>query len=554
MVTGSFYPFRLKNVMIPLIFFLICPEFFLSAQVKTYNVFYRIYFKDKGDNHINDFDVSDLFSARAVERRKKAGIPVPDFRDIPVYSGYLEQISLAGFKLHCTSRWMNTALFKTEALTDISSLLNLPFVSDIRIVKNLSIKSSDYDKLHFETSQSDIPPYDRPVNMLNGQLVHNSGFNGEGILIAVLDGGFANAENISSLETIRNRQGIKGTFDFVNKSEFVYDYHNHGTAVLSVLAGSLPGSIEGTAQGADYFLLRTEDASTEFPVEEDFWTAGAEFADSLGADIISSSLGYYAFDDPTLDYKYSDMDGDRIFVTRSADIAASKGILVVNSAGNERNKTWMRIIAPSDGDSVLAVGAVDGEKNISSFSSAGPSFDRRIKPDVVSQGVSVPVQVEESVVERSNGTSFSCPLISGMCACIMQAVPAALNTDIISALHSSSDRYLFPDSLYGYGIPDFAQVINQLQEKYLNKPENRSVVSPNPFNNELKITFRENPEQIRIEVYDLNGNLVKRMNNRNYVSRSLIINDLQNFANGIYFVRIYTSGGIFIHKVIKVDR
>jgi hypothetical protein len=214
----------------------------------------------------------------------------------------------------------------------------------------------------------------------------------------------------------------------------------------------------------------------------------------------------------------------------------------------------MRIIAPSDGDSVLAVGAVDGGKNISSFSSAGPSFDRRIKPDVVSQGVSVPVQVEESVVERSNGTSFSCPLISGMCACIMQAVPAASNTDIISALHSSSDRYLFPDSLYGYGIPDFAQVINQLQEKYLIKPENGSVVSPNPFNNELKITFRENPEQIRIEVYDLNGNLVKRMNNRDYVSRSLIINDLQNFANGIYFVRIYTSGGIFIHKVIKVDR
>jgi hypothetical protein len=136
----------------------------------------------------------------------------------------------------------------------------------------------------------------------------------------------------------------------------------------------------------------------------------------------------------------------------------------------------------------------------------------------------------------------------------MQAVPEALNTDIISALHFSSDRYLFPDSLYGYGIPDFAQVINQLQEKYLTKPETGSVVSPNPFNNELKITFRKNPEQIRVEVYDLNGNLVKRMNNRDYVSRSLIIDDLQNFANGIYFVRIYTSGGIFIHKVIKVDR
>jgi serine protease AprX len=248
------------------------------------------------------------------------------------------------------------------------------------------------------------------------------------------------------------------------------------------------------------------------------------------------------------------MDGNSTFVTRAADIAASKGILVVNSAGNERNKTWLHIIAPSDGDSVLAVGAVDGSRIISSFSSAGPSYDRRIKPDVVSQGVSVPVQVQESVVERSSGTSFSCPVISGMCACIMQAVPQAKNADIISALHSSSDRFLFPDSLYGYGIPDITVVINKLQEKYLIKPENESVVSPNPFNDELKITFRENPEQLRIEIYDISGKLIMRMNNRDYISRSLILDDLPNLPRGIYFIRLYTPGGIFVHKVIKNNR
>ncbi len=390
--------------------------------------------------------------------------------------------------------------------------------------------------------------------MLNGDVVHNSGFDGKGILIAVLDGGFANAENISSLETLRNRQGIKGTFDFVRKSEFVYDYHNHGTAVLSILAGSLTGTIEGSAPGADYWLLRTEDTGSEFPVEEDFWAAGAELADSIGADIISSSLGYYVFDDPSLDYKYSDMDGNSTFVTRAADIAASKGILVVNSAGNERNNPWLHIIAPSDGDSVLAVGAVDGDKVISSFSSAGPSYDRRIKPDVAAQGVSVVVQVQESVVERSSGTSFSCPIISGMCACIMQAVPRATNADIISALHSSSDRYLIPDSLYGYGIPDIARVINQLQEKYLAKPENASVAGPNPFIDELRITFRDNPEQLRIEIYNINGRLVMKRNYREYISRSLILDDFHNFANGLYFIRLYTPGGTFIHKVIKIDR
>jgi serine protease AprX len=554
MVNGSFFPLQLKNVIFPFILFLILSESFLSGQVKTYNTFYRIYFRDKGENNINDFAASDLLSVKALERRIKAGISVPDFRDIPVYSGYLDQVSSLGFTLHCTSKWMNTALFKTENLSDITGLLSLPFISDVKIIKRISKTGNYPDKLYFETYQTDIPPYDQPVTMVNGQDVHDSGFDGKGVLIAVLDGGFINAENVSSLATLRNRKGIKGTFDFVKNDEFVYDYHNHGTAVLSVLAGSLTGFIEGSAPGADFFLLRTEDTGSEFPVEEDYWAAGAEFADSIGADIISSSLGYYYFDDPSFDYKYSDMDGNRAFVTRAADIAASKGILVVNSAGNERNNTWQHIIAPSDGDSVLAVGAVTGDKIIASFSSAGPSYDRRIKPDVVAQGVSVVVQVQESVTERSSGTSFSCPVISGMCACIMQAVPRATNEDIISALHSCSDRYLIPDSLYGYGIPDIAMVVNQLQEKYLVKPENGTVASPNPFTDELTITFRDNPEQLRTEIYDLNGKLIMKKDYREYISRSLVLDGFRNLPKGIYFIRLYTAGGTFIHKVIKINK
>jgi len=323
--------------------------------------------------------------------------------------------------------------------------------------------------------------------------------------------------------------------------------------VLSVLSGYIPESIEGTARGADFWLLRSEDTETEFPAEEDFWVAAAEFADSIGADIISSSLGYCTFDDPLMDYKFSDMDGNKAFVTQGADIAASKGILVVNSAGNERNKTWIRIIAPSDGDSVLAVGAVDGNKTISAFSSAGPSYDNQVKPDVVSQGVSVPVQVNALTVERSNGTSFSCPVISGMCACIMQAVPKALNYEIISALHSASDRFLNPDSLYGYGIPDIADVIKQLQDKYTERPSDKSVASPNPFKEELKITFREIPEQLKVEIYDINGKLVVYKDYKDYISRTLIIYDCRDLINGIYFVRLITPEGILVHKVIRVN-
>jgi subtilisin family serine protease len=554
MVKESFYSLHLKNRIIALILFLICSGNFIYGQENTYNVFYRIYFRDKGTNNTGDYSSSDLLSEKAVERRKKAGIPAPDIRDIPVFSGYINQISSSGFKLHCTSRWMNTALFKTEVLKDINGLLNLPFVSDVKIVKGVGGKSSAADKLGFEINEEDLPPYDQPILMLNGQNVHNSGFDGKGILIAVLDGGFNNTENISSLEALRNRHGIKGTFDFVGNDEFVYDYHTHGTAVLSVLAGYIPGSIEGSAPGADYWLFRTEDTGSEFPVEEDFWAAAAEFADSLGADIISSSLGYYNFDDPLLDYKFSDMDGNSTFVTQAADIAASKGILVVSSAGNERNKEWIRIIAPSDGDSVLSVGAVNWEKTISSFSSAGPSADRRIKPDLVAQGVSVPIQVNASIVERSNGTSFSCPLISGMSACIMQAVPQATSSDIISSLHSASDRYFVPDSLYGYGIPDMVEGINQLQEKYIVNTDNQSVASPNPFSNELKIIFREVPGQLIVEIFDINGNLLLKKDYRDYISRTLILDDFRNFRNGIYFIRLCTQNGTFIHKVIRINK
>jgi serine protease AprX len=553
MVTGSLNPTRLKIGIIAFTLVLINSFNSVNCQEKTYNFFYRVYLKDKGTNTINDFSPGDLLSAKAVKRREKAGISVPDMRDIPVFSGYIDQIKTSGFKLHCTSRWMNTALFKTETMADISTLVNLPFVSRVKIVKNTSGKGQSYNKLDFKTVQEDLPGYDQPAIMLNGLSVHNSGLNGKGILIAVLDGGFLNTDNISSLEGLRSRSGIKGTFDFVKNGEFVYDYHNHGTAVLSVLAGYIPESIEGTARGADFWLLRSEDTETEFPVEEDFWAAAAEFADSLGVDIISSSLGYFTFDDPLMDYKFSDMDGNRAFVTQAADIAASKGILVVNSAGNERNKTWIRIIAPSDGDSVLAVGAVDGYKTISAFSSAGPSYDRRIKPDVVSQGVSVPVQVKALTVDRSNGTSFSCPIVSGMCACIMQAVPKALNSEIISALHAASDRFLNPDSLYGYGIPDIAEVIKQLQDKYTMKPTDRSVIGPNPFQDELKITFREIPEQLRFEIYNLNGKLIMSKDYRDYVSRTLIIDDFHNLIKGIYFVRLITPGGNFVHKVIRVN-
>ena len=524
------------------------------SQGTGFDYFYRVSFKDKGEYKITDFLPQDLLSQRAIDRRLKGGITVPDYRDLPVSMDYVNQVKALGFKLHCTSKWMNTALFKAMAGADVSSIMNLGFVQNVTEVKKPAGKSEFSNKLDFTEYSADLPPFDMPISMLNGYALRNSGLDGTGILIAILDGGFTRSDVISSLSHLRQRNGITGTRDFVNGNEYVYNYSTHGTAVLSILAGRIPGYIEGTAPGAEYWLLRTEDTATEFPVEEDYWAAGAEFADSIGADIISTSLGYSMFDDPAMSYKFTDMNGNSAFVTRAADIAASKGILVVASAGNERNKEWVRIIAPSDGDSVLCAGAVDGHGVISSFSSAGPSADGRIKPDNVAQGVSVVLQTDEYSLARGNGTSFSCPVLSGFCACLMQALPMVMNTEIIDALHEAGSRYAMPDSLYGYGIPDLARAVAKLQEKYLNIPDETTVAGPNPFYDILEITFKKEPEKLRLEIISGGGKLVSVREYKQYISRKLIVTDLQNAEQGLYIIKLVTSGGTFFHKVIKINK
>ncbi len=353
--------------------------------------------------------------------------------------------------------------------------------------------------------------------------------------------------------SLHNRKGIIATYDFINKNKYVYDVSTHGTAVLSVMAGKLTGVLAGTAPEAEYLLLQTEDKNSEFPCEEDYWVAGAEFADSIGADIISASLGYYSFDDPDMNYKTSDLDGNTSFITRAADIAASKGILVVNSAGNERNKEWKQIIFPADGDSVLAVGAVDQENNISTFSSAGPSSDGRIKPDNVTMGVSVPAQISDTSIIRVNGTSFSCPVLSGLAACLMQAVPLASNIEIIKALRISGDRYNSPDSLYGYGIPDMGTALTKLQDTRIKTPEAESIAGPNPTKGDVEITFQQPPGSITIEIISLSGEILFTQKYPDFIGRTILIHELQTKRQGIYFIRLSGNNQVSVHKIIKLN-
>jgi serine protease AprX len=518
-----------------------------------YNYFCRVYFRDKGANTPSMFTAEQLISQRAIERRTKRGIAFPEYSDLPVFSDYIQQITNLGFTLHCTSKWMNTALFKTNVFPDTAKVKSLSCVAGVKIVKKPAGKGQLSEKNKLLLTAEMVTPYNRPLTMMNGNTLHASGFDGTGILVAILDAGFINGDIVPSLRPLRNRHGIIFTKDIVRNNQFVYSYHNHGTAILTTLAGVAPGYIEGTAPGADFILIRTEDPLSEFPVEEDFWAAGAELADSAGADIISSSLGYYSFDDPSMNYNYSEFNGKTAFVTRAADMAASKGILVVCSAGNERNKDWKHIIAPSDGDSVLCVGAVDSDNQIASFSSAGPSADRRIKPDNTAMGVNVICQTSTAGFTTASGTSLSCPVLSGTCACLLQAVPEATNMEIINALHYAGDRYYSPDSLYGYGTPNLLKALVYLQDIHTLKPDNQIISWPNPTSGEFEIDFMEPPESLSIEIFSSDGKLVFRKDYSSYAGRSIVLRALEGRKQGIFIIRLSTGKETFVNKIMKMN-
>ncbi len=516
--------------------------------------YYRITFTDKGNSNVADFAPEDLLSPAAIARREKCGVAPLTTGDLPVNQDYITALTQRGLTFKCASKWMNSALFTSASKIESDALSDLSFVKALHLVKNPAdpVKGAG-EKYGLTSSGSMTDTYD-PNVPLNGVPLHQSGFTGKNITIAVLDAGFINADLIESLEPVMQRGGIVATRDFVNGSDYVYDYHNHGTSVLSILAGSIPGVISGTAPGADYLLLRTEDDGSEFPVEEDYWAAAAEYADSAGADIITSSLGYFMFDNPAMNYTFGQFDGNTAFITRAADAAASKGILVVSSAGNERNNEWVRILAPSDGDSVMCIGAVYQDLTISGFSSAGYSADGRVKPDVVAPGVGLPIQYVPGQWHSGSGTSFSCPVISGLCASLMQAVPGATAADIMIAVRESSDRFNNPDSLYGYGLPDFIAALKKLEDQHTFKPEVKITAGPNPFFDEISLWFRDSPGYLSVSMMDFSGRLMIKKDFPSYVSRSYTLDGLDKMAQGVYYLKVITDAGEKVFKMIRLRR
>lgn len=428
-----------------------------------------IFLTDKNETTFSLSQPSAYLSARAVARRTKYGIAV-DSTDLPVVEKYVDSIRLAGsVTILGRLRWMNAVVIQTNDAAALNKINTFPFVRkrdsvayrkvNARLISNKSYNITPYSSTNQRLQQpfADSLNYGNTATQIkihNGEFLHNIGARGQNMQIAFLDGGYFGYLSNPFFDSVRIQNRILATRDFVLNEASVNEDDAHGMACFSIVAGNIPGSYIGSAPYASFYLLRTEDVGSEQLLEEYNWGSGAEYADSSGVDVISSSVGYSTFDEPAYNHSYADMNGNTTIVSRYADLAAKKGMLVVNSAGNEGNKAWKYIVAPADADSVLSVGAVNSTGIIAGFSSFGPTSDGQIKPDVVSVGQGTFLSTSGGTVGTSSGTSFSGPNMAGLATCLWQLFPEFNSYKIIETLRKSADRYTAPHEQYGYGLPD----------------------------------------------------------------------------------------------------
>ena len=457
-----------------LILFIVLTASSVSVNAQTAPSKYWIQFRDRVNSPYSLDNASEFLSAKAIQRRSQQGIELKE-NDLPVNPAYVSAIAATGAQVLNRMKWFNAITIQIEDTSIMASIRALPFVVNSGKVAKLKKKTpaeqfmedlmKQYEQNEAELAKQQLALKQNneafygnanvQIEMLNGDKLHNMGFQGQGVTVAVLDAGFYHADQIAFFDSLRNSGRLLGTHDFVQGGTSVFEDNSHGLSVLSTMAGYVPGVFVGTAPKASYWLLRTEDADSENLIEEDNWVCGAEFADSVGAQIINSSLGYTVFDDSSANHSYSELNGNTTRISIGADIAASKGILVINSAGNSGADPWKYVGAPADADSVLSIGAVDAERNYASFSSQGPTSDGRIKPNVSAMGELSWVINSSGLPGKSNGTSFSSPILAGMAACLWQAHPEAKSMEVFKAIEQSADQYATPDEKKGFGIPDF---------------------------------------------------------------------------------------------------
>ncbi len=537
------------------LFIFILSSTFLQAQANKYVVL----FTDKANTPYSVNAPSEFLSEKAIQRRMRQNIAISE-SDFPVNPTYLAAIRAVGVQVLNPSKWLNAATFSTpDSLFSTAAIAALPFVDTVfKVVKTTSNKPSPKFNKGNSANKTNGNPYGdayTQIAMLNGDKLHDLGFKGNGITIAVLDAGFFNLNNLAAFDSMRTKGHLKGTYDFVDNNSEVFDSGNHGTNVLSTMAANVPGTMIGTAPEADYWLLRSEDDRSEKIIEEYNWVSAAEFADSVGADIINSSLGYTEFDDTTQDHTYADLDGKTTICTKGANMASAKGILVVNSAGNEGDKPWKYIGAPADGADVLTIGAVDASRTKAAFSSFGPTSDGRIKPTVSAQGAGALVARVDGSYSPSNGTSFSSPIVAGMAACLWQTNPNSTNTELITHIIKSASMANNPDNSLGYGIPDFLKAYQIVSGLDTQRFKGDLMAYPNRLGNQnLRITYTAiNTETITISVYNMLRQLLyqTRVLATAGVKNDYSIIDLPQLQQGMYFVNVQSAVGTSTVKIFK---
>lgn len=437
-------------------------SFGVSAQKASR---YMVYLTDKKESPYKITKPEAFLTKRAIERRARYNIDITE-RDLPVSPKYVEQIKKAGAKVWYTSRWLNAVVVEAEESV-LDKVKSFDFVKpEVELLikrkgKVGEVKPARRELAKRMTAESKIEKeedYGKAINqikMLEAEKMHQNGFKGKGMLIGVFDAGFVNVDTAACFAHLFEQGRVLNTYSFVNNCEYVYGEGSHGTQVLSTIAAYLPGEMIGTAPEASFVLFQTEDGATENRIEEANWLIAAERADSLGVDVINSSLGYTTFDEKSMNYSYDMLDGKTALITKAAINAARVGILVVTSAGNEGGSSWQYISAPADADSILTIGAVNAREDYASFSSTGPTADGRVKPDVCAKGLGATVSYPSGFIGISHGTSFSSPIMCGFVASFWQGNAELNNQEIIDIIRKSATQAENPDSLLGYGIPKY---------------------------------------------------------------------------------------------------
>ncbi|WP_179338136.1 S8 family serine peptidase [Winogradskyella ludwigii] len=513
-----------------------------------------IYLTDKSNVETSIANPLSILSQKAIDRKQNHNIAI-DQRDVPVNESYISDLKTQiGITVMAKSKWFN-AIHVRGTEVDISNLIELSFVESIDFANNSlntlsrSVLSSSKTEIEDETIAFTYGDTQNQVEMINVDQLHLADFTGEGITIAVLDSGFPNVNTMQAFQRLRDNGDLLNGYDFVDRTSNVYDYtgSNHGTKVLSTMAGFIQDQFVGTAPDASYYVFRTEDAGSENPVEESYWVEAAERADSLGVDMINTSLGYQTYDNDSYSYTPADMDGEVAYISKGASIAVEKGILVVVSAGNSGATTWQTVGAPGDSPDVLSIGGVDADGLYVAFSSQGSVAQVGYqKPDVVARGGAAFVINEFNSMVQNNGTSFSSPILCGGIASLWQAIPDMAPTEVMSFVRQSASQFTEPDNFLGFGIPDLELARNLALATEDQFFENFSFY-PNPVRTELIIIYPSDVNPIEFLIYNQLGQQVLH---QLVQGNSQVIN-VSEFIAGVYFIKLINEESSKTMKFIK---